>query len=54
MKKSLIHFMPHHIRRFHSNGQFHRTGTYAGSAAAIKINALCKCMNVQTGCMRSC
>jgi hypothetical protein len=38
MKKNFIHFMHPRIQRFNANGQFHRTGTYAGSAVAIKLN----------------
>ena len=44
-KKSLVSLMPPPIQRFHANGQFHRTGTYGGSALAKIIcqNRHCYC-----------
>jgi hypothetical protein len=39
MKKNFIHFMHPRIQRFHSNGQFDRTGTYGGSGVAKLLRA---------------
>jgi hypothetical protein len=44
MKMNLSHLMPHRIQRFHSNGQFHKTGTYGGSAVAKSLSTTIPCV----------